>query len=297
MSSRLGKKKKKRKKLPTELETCFKKDLGITKLLWCFLKKLDTEGGKGGERPVTYFAGAAIRSSQMPSSLNLVGGRGRWGGEKQSSVFHNDTLERGISRYNVIYYLHVPRQYCRETWQISAEDTQWGTTSILGFHEWNKCAIVAIQCDYEQPLLAEKRTSWQLPLSNAGRRLAGWLTSSCLQSGSLDLRVLPVFCSLRLLSSLTSSLAPFFCTSWFFTHWLKVQPKQKLKQVNLKQERESWFYGLYFFQIVTSSLQDELKSGEVKPIKWDSHFSSTFKWSLKWHGKGPALNSSYHTWR
>lgn len=53
----------------------------------------------------------------------------------------------------------------------------------------------------------------------------------------------------------------FFCTSSsvFFIHWLKVQSKQKLKQFNLKQEGESCFYDLYFFQIITSSLQEELK--------------------------------------
>lgn len=59
----------------------------------------------------------------------------------------------------------------------------------------------------------------------------------------------------------TSFFFFFFCTppSVFFIHWLKVQSKQKLKQFKLKQEGESCFYDLYFFQIITSSLQEELK--------------------------------------
>lgn len=54
----------------------------MTNLLSCFLKS-DTVGRKGGEMPVTYFAGAAIRSSQMPLLLNLVDGEEEEG-EKSS---------------------------------------------------------------------------------------------------------------------------------------------------------------------------------------------------------------------
>jgi len=55
----------KQKKPPTDLAT--------------FLKELARGGRRGGKRSMTYFAGTASRSSQMPLLLYPVDRRGRWG--------------------------------------------------------------------------------------------------------------------------------------------------------------------------------------------------------------------------